>query len=190
MKSTSELSNKKLEPESEAKCSNNFIELNRVVLKPVSGSDSSKCPAKLSNSNNETNDKSDSILTDRESIIDCSKVIENMLVDLMLIIGGNQKTTDQPDPSSISPSRHLNQMKRICDKVLLFRKSCLSYAEHSLLPQQRFRFRELLTKLEKSNESLRATNNDQRMQNSSHQFSQNVQELKTNIRDIVTFIQK
>ncbi|OTF71181.1 hypothetical protein BLA29_010711 [Euroglyphus maynei] len=52
------------------------------------------------------------------------------------------------------------------------------------MPQQRFRFRELLTKMEKCNESLRAIGNNE------NSIEQQLNELQTNLRDIVVFIQK
>ncbi|KAH9527730.1 hypothetical protein DERF_001736, partial [Dermatophagoides farinae] len=179
------------------KMANNF----NVVLKPVSDSTNTaklkKSLASESIGNNNNDDDSTMIGSNRESIIECSKQIELML-DEQLKQNNNQHTmgknlnvdntinADTTSLSNISPSRMSNNLKRVCDIVLVFRKSCLSYAEHSLMPQQRFRFRELLTKLEKSNESLRGIGGGGINENSLEQLN----ELQSNLRDIVVFVQK
>nr|XP_027203646.1 probable serine/threonine-protein kinase tsuA [Dermatophagoides pteronyssinus] len=180
--SSSNLNNNKL--------TNNF----NVVLKPVSDSTNSTKSKKTITSESIGNNIDDSTIgSDRESIIDCSKQIESMLDEQIKqntsqterknLNVDTKNNADTASLSNISPSRMSNNLKRVCDKVLVFRKSCLSYAEHSLLPQQRFRFRELLTKLEKSNESLRAIGINE---NSMEQLN----ELRSNLRDIVVFVQK
>ena len=144
---------------------------------------------------NEMDDNLTNLVSDRNSLINFSKMLEQLIETQMKQMFDNSSLQSMDHSTNqISPSRFnsANSVKNLCDKVHLFRKSCLTYAEESLTPQQRFRLRELLIKLEKNSDSLRSSNNIQSERNSldhqklGHLFS----ELQTNIRDIITVVQK
>ncbi|XP_013781839.1 uncharacterized protein LOC106466143, partial [Limulus polyphemus] len=103
----------------------------------------------------------------KETIFDISGDVEKNI----------QKLKDVQTLSS-SSVMHLSQ------KVQLFLSSCSSYAE-SIPPHGRFRFRELLTKLDRQGEQLRACSS-----NSSASCAKLFTDLETTVRDLVHTVQR
>lgn len=124
-------------------------------------------------------------LCDRTMIIEFSNNLDQLIQSQMKQLqspSAELVVNTETNKTQLSPRHVYNNSMKLCDKVLSFRKSCLTYAEDSLSPQQRFRFRELLTKLEKNAESLRS--------NSESDLNHIYSELQSNIKDIVTVVQK
>ncbi|KAF7494327.1 Tyrosine-protein kinase Abl [Sarcoptes scabiei] len=198
-----EESQKKKENNSSIAKTNENCELNRVILKPISSSDSRSVP-KSKNEINEMNNAEDmKISGDRESIIECFNIIANMIVneqkryakteDSSSSTQKKNLTIDSTNQQSISPTRASHQLKKVADKINLLQKSCLLYAEDSLMPQQRFRFRELLTKLEKNSDILRSTYDlHQQKTLNPNVIDPNftLSELQVNLKDIAAFVCK
>ncbi|XP_076343282.1 uncharacterized protein LOC143243313 isoform X2 [Tachypleus tridentatus] len=77
-----------------------------------------------------------------------------------------------------------SSVMHLSEKVQLFLSSCSSYAE-SIPPHGRFRFRELLTKLDRQGEQLRACSS-----NSSASCAKLFTDLETTVRDLVHTVQR
>lgn len=167
--------------------------LTRVVLKPVLNSELNKTNRGGEKFAKEGEENRRNSVSDRNSIIELSKNLDQLIQCQVNELPEESKflSTDINRTTQLSPRHIHNNSVKLCDKVLSFRKNCLNYAEDSLSPQQRFRFRELLTKLEKNAELLRSTNcGPNGLISESKHLSNVYQDLQTNIKDIVLIVQK
>ncbi|GIX82802.1 hypothetical protein CEXT_509781 [Caerostris extrusa] len=73
---------------------------------------------------------------------------------------------------------------QLTDKVQLFRTSCSGYAEY-IPPHGRFRFRELLSRLENQGEQLRTCNS-----NNSSDSTKLLSDLQNTVHDLVNVVQR
>lgn len=188
--------------------------INSIVLKPInqnfdstnkliSESSSSSSNGVVHHHRFHSNLSSTSATGEDENLLELSKGAANdraCLLKFSQILEACIGSLSDPSPSSSSPTNKTEStpvvsLKQLVERTLLFRKACLTFAEESLLPQQRFRFRELLTKLEKNAETLR----------SNHVASAGggggnpsvspgarslLTDLRSNIKDIVGVVQK
>jgi hypothetical protein len=145
--------------------------LSKAKSESVDNSSGSKLVLKsITKQNSHTNTKLDNkydnniISSDRSSILEISGAIENSISTLK----------SAPTQSSIA-------IMQLCDKVQLFKLSCKQFSDH-VPPQQRFRFRELLTKFESQCDLLKTSNSS----TSSKLYS----DLQNTLRDIVNVVQR
>ncbi|KAG8193740.1 hypothetical protein JTE90_005038 [Oedothorax gibbosus] len=139
---------------------------------PRSGTKGIDSPTSQSSTDKPTekneNDNSKSELANaKASILEVSSALENNIAGL--------KTA-----STISSMSFI----QLTDKVQLFRTSCSGYAEY-IPPHGRFRFRELLSKLESQGEQLRTCNS-----NNSSDSAKLLSELQNTVRDLVNVVQR
>lgn len=175
--------------------------LNKFALKPVHSSDTNKSSRFGEKLCNEMDDNTAGLGSDRDSIVEFSKALELLISGQVKSAGGFQggepillashepvSTNTQLSPSRLAGS----SVKQLCDKAHLFRKSCLAYAENCLSPQQRFRLRELLTKLEKNADCLRSCSSSPNSHSGADhpQMDHLYNSLQSNIRDIISVVQK
>lgn len=181
-----------------SKLTNNSSLLNKVVLKPVGNSDLNKPPrfgAEKLYANESSDAHSLPLASDRGSVVEFSQTLEQLISSQVKHLSGGDLSngtgaSNENGGQQISPSRLASansNLKALCDKVHTFRKLCLTYSEESLSPQQRFRLREILTKLEKNSDCLRSQTN-QPVNDS--QLGHLYGDLQGNIRDIITVVQK
>ncbi|XP_013776391.1 tyrosine-protein kinase Abl-like [Limulus polyphemus] len=115
----------------------------------------------------QADDETHDSISSKETILEISTALENSIQLL--------KTA-----TSLSSGN----VMQLSDKVQLFRTSCGNYAE-SIPPHGRFRFRELLTKLERQGEQLRTCSS-----NNSAFSSRLFEELQNTVRDLVNMVQR
>ncbi|XP_035211836.1 tyrosine-protein kinase Abl-like isoform X2 [Stegodyphus dumicola] len=120
----------------------------------------------LEKNENEDNSKSE-LANTKASIIEISNALENNIVGLR-------------NATSISSMSII----QLTDKVQLFRTSCSGYAEY-IPPHGRFRFRELLSRLENQGEQLRTCNS-----NNSSDSAKLLSDLQNTVRDLVNVVQR
>lgn len=115
---------------------------------------------------NSTDSGLSSAACDRESLLDLSQSLQNLLAGL------EQEITTQAAMA-------------LSDQVSVFQSSCTSYMETSIPATARFRFRSLLAKLDSQSKELRAVNLSKKTGN-----VQVVQDLRGTLTDIVQVIQR
>jgi len=128
----------------------------KLVLKSITKQNSVTKPDNKYDKNN--------ISSDRSSILEISGAIESSLSTLK----------SSPNQSSIA-------IMQLSDKVQLLTLSCKQFSDH-VPPQQRFRFRELLTKFESQCDQLKTSN--------SSTSSKLYTDLQNTLRDIVNSVQR
>ncbi|XP_054706918.1 tyrosine-protein kinase Abl-like [Uloborus diversus] len=154
----------------------------KPVLKPqlfprggVKGLDSPTSQSSLDQSakdktierNENDGDSKSELANTKASIVEISSALENNIIGLR----------NAPNISSMS-------IIQLTDKVQLFRTSCSGYAEY-IPPHGRFRFRELLSRLENQGEQLRTCNS-----NNSSDNSKLLSDLQNTVRDLVNVVQR
>lgn len=193
------------------------LKLNKVVLKPVGNSaNNSQSAATAQQSRFGVTEKlyandpedlpsiSPGVPADRNSVIEYSRTLDLLIAGQVKALaglengggggGGGQQTlqTSTTETQQVSPSRGglnaSNSNKQLADRVHQLRKMCLAVSEEALTPQQRFRIRELLTKLEKNSDRLRSSGGQQQVTDG--QLVGLYGDLQANIRDIITVVQK
>ncbi|XP_013780893.2 tyrosine-protein kinase Abl-like isoform X2 [Limulus polyphemus] len=106
-------------------------------------------------------------ITSKNTILEISTALENSIHSL-----------------KIATSVSSGNVMQLSDKVQLFRSSCVNYAE-SISPHGKFRFRELLSKLEKQGEQLPTSSS-----NNSVSSFRLFDELQNTVRDLVNIVQR
>ena len=145
------------------------------VLRPrgKSDSNSSEPGNSIRKFNNEFNDSEEQMNLNRISLIETSAVIENSITSL-----------------KSSPSGHqINQLVQLCDKIQLFKSSCQSHFNH-VPPQQRFRFRELLTKFENQSDQINLKASSNSNSPTTNNSSKVLTDLQNTLRDLINVIQR
>lgn len=122
---------------------------------------------KLVERNENEDDSKSELANTKASIVEISSALENNIVGLK-------------NAASISSMSVI----QLTDKVQLFRTSCSGYAEY-IPPHGRFRFRELLSRLENQGEQLRTCNS-----NNSSDSAKLLSDLQNTVRDLVNVVQR
>lgn len=139
----------------------------RSKLKGLDSPTSQSSMEKTVEKNDNEGDSSPDLANTKASILEISSALENNIVGLR-------------NATSISSMSII----QLTDKVQLFRTSCAGYAEY-IPPHGRFRFRELLSRLESQGEQLRTCNS-----NNSSDSAKLLSELQNTVRDLVNLVQR
>ena len=139
----------------------------RSKLKGLDSPTSQSSVEKAVEKNDNEGDSPPDLANTKASILEISSALENNIVGLR-------------NASSISSMNII----QLTDKVQLFRTSCAGYAEY-IPPHGRFRFRELLSRLESQGEQLRTCNS-----NNSSDSAKLLSELQNTVRDLVNLVQR
>ncbi|XP_055933406.1 tyrosine-protein kinase Abl-like isoform X2 [Argiope bruennichi] len=131
-----------------------------------SSSEQSNKEKSIEKNDNESNSKSE-LANTKASIVEISSALENNIIGLR-------------NAASISSMSII----QLTDKVQLFRTSCSGYAEY-IPPHGRFRFRELLSRLENQGEQLRTCNS-----NNSSDSAKLLSDLQNTVHDLVNVVQR
>lgn len=164
--------------------------LDTVVLKPIPSSELNRAANRSFDRTSDLSDESSQLPlnADRESIL---KFINNLmaLIEANAVLEPAQSNGNNSSKQKTSPSRniHANNMKHFCDQTLKVCGVCLAYSTDSLPPHQRFRFRELVLKLEKNVNCLRSMPN---VSNENVVMANSLNEIGANMRDIVAVVGK
>lgn len=139
----------------------------RSKLKGLDSPTSQSSMEKTVEKNDNEGDSPPDLANTKASILEISSALENNIVGLR-------------NATSISSMSII----QLTDKVQLFRTSCAGYAEY-IPPHGRFRFRELLSRLESQGEQLRTCNS-----NNSSDSAKLLSELQNTVRDVVNLVQR
>lgn len=139
----------------------------RSGLKGLDSPTSQSSLEKTAEKNDNKGDSTPDLANTKASIVEISSALENNIIGLR-------------NASSISSMSII----QLTDKVQLFRTSCAGYAEY-IPPHGRFRFRELLSRLENQGEQLRTCNS-----NNSSDSAKLLSDLQNTVRDLVNLVQR